>query len=378
MDKQEFNLSDGVVTATVTADSGNKRLTIRFDVRDGNEPKPVLDMDKYRNAVAHQTALRTLLQNISNDADVDMPSMDNSGHIIMSATFAQPAEVEQAVALLRAHILQPPAFHAQDAAENQPSPLETLGEQFRTHPQDIPDVAPDILIDEASTTHNYLLRILNAENKAEQDHSLTVWKLNNTASGMNAAVFPTDTSAISGKSFAQDTPKLVAIRITPGIDSNDARTTLYNNTREIERRLLTRGVLLTSAEVYRGEDNSGHHDTGVILVKAEKNIQDSLDRINAVISSVRQDQDVIAMKYGSRFRGADHHHRSKVTTIALRPAPDSLEATLESNIRSAASAGVIKITGTPEEVDAWVKSMAAELRYGQHRPGRPGTGGGRE
>ncbi len=363
MDKQEFQITDGTVNGQVTGTPETKHITIEFDIKGANEVTPTLDMEKYKNAVEHLTTLREVLQQTSQGASITQPQMRKDGVIELSATFAQQAEYDTAIELLQQVQLQS-SHTIEQATDAAPTLLEKLGEEYRGHPEDMPTILPqrreEDLISRSFTQH-----VRKAESVAEGRGTLKTWHLDGEAGGISAAVFPLDKSLLTDKE-ADEGVKLIAVRIAPGSDTENARDETFRHTREVEKLLLTRGLSVRTGEVYMGAEKQGHLDTGIIVLNAGESPLTTLEKVNATLEHLQDQYAVFSLKLGSRNRGLDNRpgrSDSKITTIsAIRQEHDPLEDTIEAHLHAAENSGLLAVRGEESDISAWVKSLAADMR----------------
>jgi hypothetical protein len=166
------------------------------------------------------------------------------------------------------------------------------------------------------------------------------------------------------------------VRITPGVDTLDARTETFRNTNEIEKRLMHRHLVLKTGEVYLGTDPTGHRDTGVIIINAGREPVEALAVVNQTLEGIQEDHAVLKMKLGTRHRGEDHRHR-RTTGSAQGNTVDPIERALTHGLQTAISTGLLTANASARELESWVKQVAAEIRIGELGKDEPKRAGGR-
>jgi hypothetical protein len=377
MNTQAFTLKNGNVEINVTGNDDNHIITFDVNVTSAEHDKPVIDMDKYESAITHHATIKAALAKI-NSVTIGEPDLNKDGHVGFKAQTNNPADYATAVETLRGLQLlsNKDIPHASAASEERAGPtlLEVIGVEFEKHPEDAPDVAPSIR-QENSQTSLFSQRLVRAEAAAETRKTLKVWKLDENIGGMNASVFPLKKSDLTGKEEDVDNA-LIAVRITPGVDTLDARTETFRNTNEIEKRLLHRHLVLRTGEVYLGTDPTGHRDTGVIIINAGKYPVESLNLVNQTLEAVQQDQAILRLKLGNRHRGMEHRHRSQAGS-AQDASTDPIEYALTHGLKAAISTGLLSSNGSVRELEEWVKQVAAEVRVANVDRGEPKRAGGR-
>lgn len=377
MNTQAFTLKNGNVEINVLGNDDTHIIRFDVNVTSSEHEKPVIDMDKYESAITHHATIKAALAKI-NSVTIGEPDLNKDGHVGFKAQTNSPADYATAVETLRSLKLlsNKDIPHASAASEERAGPtlLEVIGVEFEKHPEDAPDVAPTIR-KENSQTSTFKQRLQRAEAMAESRRTLKVWKLDEHIGGMNASVFPLKKSDLTGREEDVDNA-LIAVRITPGVDTLDARTETFRNTNEIEKRLMHRHLVLKTGEVYLGNDPTGHHDTGVIIINAGKEPVEALGLVNQTLESVQEDQAVLKLKLGTRHRGEDHRHR-RTTGSAQDTSADPIEVTLANGLKSAISSGMLTANASPRELESWIKQLAAEVRIANVDRGEPKRAGGR-
>ncbi len=377
MNTQAFTLKNGNVEINITGNDDTHIIGFDVNVTSAAHDKPVIDMDKYESATTHHTTIKAALSKI-NSASIGEPDLTKEGHVGFKAQFNNPADYATAIDTLRGMQLlsNKDIPHASAASEERTGPtlLEVIGVEFEAHPQDAPDVAPSIR-QENSQTSNFKQRLVRAEAAAETRHTLKVWKLDENMGGMNATVFPLKKSDLTGKE-EDGGNSLIAVRITPGVDTLDARTETFRNTNEIEKRLMHRHLVLKTGEVYLGTDPAGHRDTGVIIINAGNDPVEALKLVNRTLQSVQEDQAVLKLKLGNRHRGEDHRHR-RPSGSAHDASVDPIELALTNAIKGAISSDILTVNVSPRELQGWLKQLTAEIRIADidNEPKRAGGRG---
>jgi hypothetical protein len=128
---------------------------------------------------------------------------------------------------------------------------------------------------------------------------------------------------------------------------------------------MIRGLELKTAEVHHGTDESGLHDTGIVIVNPSNNALQTLEKMNRILKEIEKEHDIMHLKRGTRVRGADSHASNIAPLKPAEPESDPIADKIASSIQTAQSAGLIKITGTYPEIAAWASELATEIRQAQ-------------
>jgi|GEM_PF-5768422 len=347
MDTQEFTLHDGTVSVKVKGNGNN--IALDFDITDVDHAKPVINAAKFEHATLLSDTIRRAWAVIAN-REIPEATLEKMGsHLHLSASF-EPTQMVDAMAAVRGTITNRKPVE-KPPATTPPPELSAGDDDLHTF------TAPRERVPDLTGTRDFLLRLQSAETEARGRQSLRRWVLENQLYGITSNVFPIDASVFTGKVSDEEMgeKQLVAIRITPGKDTIDARAEITRLTTEVRRVLLTRNLNIRLTETFLGTRGDGSGDSGVILVDTGTNPVDTVAKVNNALEYVQEHLDVLKAKLGSG-RGEDHRQRRDNTE------QDPAEATLLARLREAEQAGVLKMTGTNTDIGHWVKVTTNRMR----------------
>lgn len=328
MDRQEFTLQAGGLTGKVTGNEEGRFITISFAV-DGAE-KPVAS---HEEALLQRNAIKEKILAVAPDCTIDEPTVNDKGKVGLVVSFKHSADYSAVLDMLP--MLELPALR----------------------PADMPG---PVVQDEKNGPQTFLQRLMQAEVSSNIADSSRIWKLSGETSGISAIVFPTQKSSLTGDPQDRET-NLIAIRITPGIDTTDARNEIYRITSEIENRLKGR-LPVQSSMIYLGTKSDGHSDTGVIILNAGPDAEENLKRVNQVLYSLQAEYDVFNSKLGTgRAR------------LLPREQPDPIEAAINQHLKDAVDSGLLGLSGAPRQLNEWTQKLVAEIRNIQQQQSQTGS-----